>query len=64
MKQCINGKYVELTPEEIAECEKIRSKEEEKAKVLPPPPEERIAQLEAQNTQYELALCEIYERTL
>ena len=42
MKKCVNGQYLEMTPEEIAALEK-----EEAQQTAPgPTPEERIAALE------------------
>lgn len=45
MKKYENGKYVELTPEEVAELERQQAEAPE----LQPTPEQRISELEAQN---------------
>jgi hypothetical protein len=43
MKACENGKYRDLTPEEVAEMERMAAEMPEPE----PTPEERIAELEA-----------------
>ena len=51
----VNGKYIELTPEEIAELERLQAE-------MPEPelsPEERIAELEAQNQMLTQCLMEM-----
>lgn len=55
MKKYINGNYVDLTPEEIAELERFRAE-------MPKPeptPEERLAELEAQNQMLTQCLMEM-----
>lgn len=42
MKKCINGKYIEMTPEEIAELEAMAAEQP----VPEPTAEERLAALE------------------
>ena len=51
----VNGKYIELTPEEIAELERLQAEMPEPE----PSPEERIAELEAQNHMLTQCLMEI-----
>ena len=42
MKKCVNGEYIELTAEEIAELERLKAEMPEPE----PTPEERIANVE------------------
>lgn len=51
----VNGKYIELTPEEIAELERLQAEMPEPEL----PPEERIAELEAQNQMLTQCLMEM-----
>lgn len=52
MRKYVNNKYVEMTPEEIAELEKLAAE----APVPEPTPEERIAALEQDNAELRSAL--------
>lgn len=52
MKKCINGEYIEMTPEEIAEIEKLATEQP----TPEPSPEERIAALEKDNAELRDAL--------
>ena len=52
MKKCINGEYIEMTPEEIAELEKLAAEQP----APEPTPEERIAALEKDNAELRDAL--------
>ena len=52
MKKCINGEYIEMTPEEIAEIEKLATEQP----TPEPSPEERIAALEKDNAELREAL--------
>lgn len=42
MKKCVNGEYIELTPEEIAELERLQAEMPEPG----PTPEERLSEVE------------------
>lgn len=42
MKKCVNGEYIELTPEEIAELERLQAEMPEPE----PTPEERLSEVE------------------
>ena len=55
MKKCVNGEYIELTPEEIAELERLQAEMPEPE----PTPEERIAALESQNQMLTECLMEM-----
>lgn len=57
MKKYVNGKYVELTAEEIAKCEAIRKQEEEKEKNLPPTEIDRIEALESALLELAEVMC-------
>lgn len=52
MKKYINGEYIDMTPEEIAEIEKLAAE----APVPEPTPEERIAALEQDNAELRSAI--------
>lgn len=52
MKKCINGEYIEMTPEEIAEIEKLATEQP----TPEPSPEERIAALEKDNAELREAM--------
>lgn len=52
MKKCINGEYIEMTPEEIAELEKLAAEQP----APEPSPEERIAALEKDNAELREAM--------
>lgn len=52
MKKCINGEYIEMTPEEIAELEKLAAEQP----APEPTPEERIAALEKDNAELREAM--------
>lgn len=52
MKKCINGEYIEMTPEEIAELEKLMAKQP----APEPTAEERIAALEKDNAELREAM--------
>ena len=55
MKKCVNGQFIELTPEEI---EELKKQEED----LPPPettPEEKIKELKSQVTALQAELLKI-----
>lgn len=52
MKKCINGEYIEMTAEEIAELEKLATE----MPAPEPTPEERIAALEKDNAELREAL--------
>lgn len=52
MKKYVNGEYTDMTPEEIAELEKLAAE----APVPEPTPEERIAALEQDNAELREAL--------
>lgn len=55
MKKYENGKYVELTPEEVAELERQQAE----VPAPEPTPEERISELEAQNQMLTECLIEM-----
>lgn len=55
MKKYENGKYVELTPEEVAELERQQAE----APAPEPTPEQRISELEAQNQMLTECLIEM-----
>lgn len=55
MKKYVNGKYIELTQEEIAELERLQAEMPEPE----PTPEERLAELEAQNQMLTQCLMEM-----
>lgn len=57
MKKFINGKYIDMTAEEIAECEAIRKQEEEKEKNLPPTDSDRIEALESALLELAEVMC-------
>lgn len=52
MKKCINGEYIEMTPEEIAEIEKLATEQP----APEPTPEERIVALEKDNAELREAM--------
>lgn len=52
MKKYVNGQYIEMTPEEIAEIEKLAAE----APTPEPSPEERIAALEKDNAELREAM--------
>ena len=52
MKKYVNGQYIEMTPEEIAELEKLAAE----APTPEPSPEERIAALEQDNAELRNAI--------
>ena len=52
MKKCINGEYIEMTAEEIAELEKLATE----MPAPEPTPEERIAALEKDNAELREAM--------
>ena len=52
MKKYVNGEYIDMTPEEIAELEKIAADQP----APEPTPEERIAALEKDNAELRDAL--------
>lgn len=47
MKKYVNGEYIDMTPEEIAELEKLATE----MPALEPTPEDRIAALEKDNAE-------------
>lgn len=55
MKKYENGKYVELTPEEVAELERQQAE----VPAPEPTPEQRISELEAQNQMLTECLIEM-----
>ena len=55
MKKYVNGKYIELTPEEIAELGRLQAEMPEPE----PTQEERLAELEAQNQMLTQCLMEM-----
>ena len=55
MKKYVNGKYVELTPEEVAEMERLQAE----VPAPEPTPEQRISELEAQNQMLTECLMEM-----
>ncbi len=52
MKKYVNGEYIDMAPEEIAELEKLAAE----APAPEPTPEERIAALEQDNAELRSAL--------
>lgn len=52
MKKYVNGEYIDMTPEEIAELEKLATE----MPAPEPTPEERIAALEKDNAELREAL--------
>lgn len=52
MKKCINGEYIAMTAEEIAELEKLAAEQP----TPEPSPEERIAALEKDNAELREAM--------
>lgn len=52
MKKYVNGEYIEMTPEEIAELEKLATE----MPAPEPTPEERIAALEKDNAELREAM--------
>lgn len=52
MKKCVNGEYIDMTAEEIAELEKLATE----MPAYEPTPEERIAALEKNNAELRDAL--------
>lgn len=54
MKKYVNGEYIDMTAEEIAELEKLAA--EAPAPVPEPTPEERIAALEKNNAELREAM--------
>ena len=52
MKKYVNGKYIDMTPEEVAELEKLAAE----APTPEPTPEERIAALEQDNAELREAM--------
>lgn len=52
MKKCVNGEYIDMTAEEIAELEKLATE----MPAPDPSPEERIAALEKDNAELRDAL--------
>ena len=52
MKKYVNGEYIDMTPEEIAELEKLATE----APAPEPSPEERIAALEKDNAELREAM--------
>lgn len=52
MKKYINGEYIDMTPEEIAELDKLAAE----VPAPKPTPEERIAALEQDNAESRAAL--------
>lgn len=52
MKKCINGEYIEMTPEEIAELEKLAAEQP----APEPSSEERISALEKDNAELREAM--------
>ena len=52
MKKYVNGEYIDMTPEEIAELEKLAAEQP----APEPTPEERIAALEQDNAELRDAL--------
>ncbi len=52
MKKYVNGEYIDMTPEEIAELEKLAAE----APAPEPTPEERIAALEQDNAELRSAI--------
>lgn len=52
MKKCVNGEYIDMTAEEIAELEKLATE----MPAPDPSPEERIAALEKDNAELREAL--------
>ena len=55
MKKYVNGKYIELTAEEIEELERLQAEMPEPE----PTPEERLAELETQNQMLTQCLMEM-----
>lgn len=55
MKKYVNGKYIELTPEEVAELERQQAE----APAPEPTLEQRISELEAQNQMLTECLIEM-----
>lgn len=52
MKKCVNGEYIDMTAEEIAELEKLATE----MPAPEPTPEERIAALEKDNAELREAM--------
>ena len=52
MKKYVNGEYIDMTPEEIAELEKLAAE----APAPEPTPKERIAALEQDNAELRSAI--------
>lgn len=52
MKKYVNGEYIDMTPEEVAELEKLAAE----APAPEPSPEERIAALEQDNAELREAI--------
>ena len=46
MKKCVNGKYVEMTEEEILEMQKAQEEREKAEAMRPPTTEERLEAME------------------
>lgn len=57
MKKYVNGKYIELTPEEIAEIQRMQSETPEPE----PTPEERLSKVEQRTADLETGNAEILE---
>ena len=58
MKKYVNGKYIDMTPEEIAELEKLTTE----MPAPEPTPEERIAALEQDNAELRKAIETLLNR--
>ena len=58
MKKYVNGKYIDMTPEEIAELEKLAAEQP----APEPTPEERIAALEQDNAELRKAIETLLNR--
>lgn len=61
MIKILNGKYIELTQEEIEVIEQHQKEYEETKPTQEPTIEERLTETENNVTELQMALCDIYE---